>query len=957
MHDELQAALESLRQHASPLRPPCLSDAGAMVVTGTGFFGVDRAAIRELAGLAGITYSGDLVNSSTTHLVLAPQCCIDAASGCGGNRKLAKAAVWGIPCVRLQWLLDSIARRSLQPTAPYLLAAAQQDGQQGVGLELQLPDSCHQLKSRNRPPSSTASNDVAAAAGRAERQEAASCQRQRVQRQEGLGRQPLQPSPLPRAALAPLHNTVLNQLQRMSLSPRAAPPPPMSSSPPEQCSPAGSPQLSLSLQGLLADGEAEAVPRQNSCSLGEASSKGLVAGGQPQGSPFYSPGGLGTAALLPAGQPGGCSPMWESPLGEQPQPLAHTPTIQHHAAAAAAAGCKHSPQPFSFSPALALQRSDSGGGLICSPMAASPAALLPATADMPFALPAWPSAAAAAGSVGHGALSAAACGGESPRLAAVEAAGVRDCSSQECTLPTPACIRDWSDDDSDCGTLPSAAPAHGLSAGRPADDGSSQTPPALRRALEGGLSPMPDVCLSQQQQQQQQQAAHEEEAECTQQMPAAIQQSHDWPDSDTEAAEPPSPAALVVADSESESGTDAGSDFCVNDLAVVQMVAQPAGVMQAEQQQAEPHVEARHQPPLPPQSQPKRLLQISRPSTSRGTAPGAAAATQSRHGAGSAAGGAPAAQVAAHPAGAEEAAAVSSPGEDEWAPPMTVGGNSQQLLGTNVRDWSDDGSSGSNGDEVLAVTTAGHRGKAKRGGLTGLTQLDPASIVVARPKAAPGSTTGSGGAVAIKWLQRPSRGNAVRQHHDLPNLKSVQFAEQVHIAVAGGLTLSTKDKKTAVQLQAQGADGEPAVPDEEEEGVPCGSSSLAAAAQQQGEPVLGEPQCFYCLPDGTWWLEYCRLYTAAQAEAAAAADGRTLALPHGFDRHNELLRAVERQHGTMRDVVGGVQVRRVKQGSAMLRLRGGTAHPSRSHFWRSSLDTGSWRLVTDRPTTDFVALH
>jgi hypothetical protein len=40
---------------------------------------------------------------------------------------------------------------------------------------------------------------------------------------------------------------------------------------------------------------------------------------------------------------------------------------------------------------------------------------------------------------------------------------------------------------------------------------------------------------------------------------------------------------------------------------------------------------------------------------------------------------------------------------------MTVGGNSQQLLGTNVRDWSDDGSSGSNGDEVLAVTTGDTR--------------------------------------------------------------------------------------------------------------------------------------------------------------------------------------------------------------------------------------------------------
>ena len=33
--------------------------------------------------------------------------------------------------------------------------------------------------------------------------------------------------------------------------------------------------------------------------------------------------------------------------------------------------------------------------------------------------------------------------------------------------------------------------------------------------------------------------------------------------------------------------------------------------------------------------------------------------------------------------------------------------------------------------------------------------------------------------LGIKWLQRPSRGNMVRAHHGLANLKSVQFAEQV----------------------------------------------------------------------------------------------------------------------------------------------------------------------------------
>jgi hypothetical protein len=50
-------------------------------------------------------------------------------------------------------------------------------------------------------------------------------------------------------------------------------------------------------------------------------------------------------------------------------------------------------------------------------------------------------------------------------------------------------------------------------------------------------------------------------------------------------------------------------------------------------------------------------------------------------------------------------------------------------------------------------------------------------------------------------------------------------------------------------------------------------------------------------------------------------------------------------------------VRRVKQGSAMLRVRGGGAGSgSRSYFWRAALDTATWRVVTDRPPADFVAI-
>lgn len=82
-------------------------------------------------------------------------------------------------------------------------------------------------------------------------------------------------------------------------------------------------------------------------------------------------------------------------------------------------------------------------------------------------------------------------------------------------------------------------------------------------------------------------------------------------------------------------------------------------------------------------------------------------------------------------------------------------------------------------------------GRARVAGLTGLTQLDPASIVIARPHhAGSASSLAGGGVAALKWLQRPSRGNVVRERHGLASLKGVQFAEQVRTLAGCSATLS-----------------------------------------------------------------------------------------------------------------------------------------------------------------------
>lgn len=140
----------------------------------------------------------------------------------------------------------------------------------------------------------------------------------------------------------------------------------------------------------------------------------------------------------------------------------------------------------------------------------------------------------------------------------------------------------------------------------------------------------------------------------------------------------------------------------------------------------------------------------------------------------------------------------------------------------------------------------------------------------------------------------------------------------MQLSAAGGLLLSTKDKKTAVRLRPGGLSPEEA---EDDDFKPRSSSggrlsrgggtggqggaTVREGAGPDDEPVLGEPQAFYRLPDGSWWLEHCRFYSAAQAEAAAAAAGAALALPHGFDRDSELLKAVGRETAPISDVAGG----------------------------------------------------
>jgi hypothetical protein len=440
---ELHAALEGLRRRGWT--------GGAafrgLVVTGTGFYGPERAAIRELSHLCGLSYSGDLVNGLTTHLVLA------AAGGAapGAGRKAGKAADWGIPTVRLAWLLDSIAAQRPQQVDPYLLAhqakgpAGEQQHQQhaAAGQQAAAAGSCQQLPLRHRP-SSVASNappDAATAARSvpAEQQHGAGCSPGVLDRQQQVQQQQDQQQ---RAALAPVGNLLADQLRRMSISPEPLPQQHSAAAQLQQqqqqqwlpnSPPADSPQRSLSMRSMVGAALPAAAPG-SAGSLAEVTS----AAAQPA-----------AAAEAPAG----FSPMQQSPAASQQQ--------QEQQQGAGSPGEGYNP-PFTFSLATALGRSllEEAAG---SPMADSPAST---AAGGSAARPPGRLAAVLGRSLSEEP------GGGSPMVespastvAGVSAArppsrlGVTPLSAQmgskqggQCTLPTPACIRNWSDDDdASCG--------------------------------------------------------------------------------------------------------------------------------------------------------------------------------------------------------------------------------------------------------------------------------------------------------------------------------------------------------------------------------------------------------------------------------------------------------------------------------------------------------------------------
>ena len=460
------AALDRLRRAGFPAPPPPSAAAAAAVITGTGFWGPERAAIRELAGLAGLSYSGDLVRGATTHLVLAPQ------AGAAASRKLHKAAEWGVPVVRLGWLVDSIAAGQLQPVQPYLLdiedepaaapAAAEAPGWQQQQQQAPAAGAGQAWPERHRP-SSIASNALQAA-------QQAACgdafNSGPPEQQQPLQQPQQQQQPQQRGALAAVDNLLADQLCRMCISPEppqhassvAAPAgqqqqqqqPPAAGSRAQQRSPSASPQRSLSLAGMVAGGQQAAA--------GESPAADASTMQDSPGAPAilrYLTSALSLHArthanpLLAASendgaggqQPEGWSPMQQSPADlapawQQPQQPQQRSRLSRPGSAS----------PFAFSLAGALGRSISEGLAHGSPMADSPAAAVPAAEPSVVSMEAASAGGAAQASPAPRAMSDG------------QASGGGSQGDPLCTMPTPACIRAWTDDDSLSGSPPAALP-------------------------------------------------------------------------------------------------------------------------------------------------------------------------------------------------------------------------------------------------------------------------------------------------------------------------------------------------------------------------------------------------------------------------------------------------------------------------------------------------------------------
>lgn len=60
--------------------------------------------------------------------------------------------------------------------------------------------------------------------------------------------------------------------------------------------------------------------------------------------------------------------------------------------------------------------------------------------------------------------------------------------------------------------------------------------------------------------------------------------------------------------------------------------------------------------------------------------------------------------------------------------------------------------------------------------------------------------------------------------------------------------------------------------------------------------LISPDLCVLLMLTGNWWMEYHRLRSAHDAQALAAAGGKSLGLPSGFVAGHELLKDTEREH-------------------------------------------------------------
>lgn len=88
--------------------------ANKVTVTGTGYFGTSRRAVRQLVCHLGAQYSGDLTYGVTTHLVCKDSCLPD-------SEKVSVASAWGIPIVQHDWLIDSLQQGTFLSVDRYCL--------------------------------------------------------------------------------------------------------------------------------------------------------------------------------------------------------------------------------------------------------------------------------------------------------------------------------------------------------------------------------------------------------------------------------------------------------------------------------------------------------------------------------------------------------------------------------------------------------------------------------------------------------------------------------------------------------------------------------------------------------------------------------------------------------------------------------------------------------------------